>query len=75
MASVGWEHGLSFLSGLKDLWPVVCSFQNLNDMDDIVSQAGMWLLAVTLHHSCLKITKSFGINMKICALCASDMRL
>lgn len=44
-------------------------------MDDIVSQTGMWLLAVTLHHSCLKITKSFGINMKICALCASDMRL
>lgn len=47
MASLGWEHGLSFLSGLKDLWPVVCSFQNLNNMDDIVSQTGMWLLAVT----------------------------
>lgn len=26
-------------------------------MDDIFSQIGMWLLAVTLHHNCLKITK------------------
>lgn len=30
-----WGHGLSFLSVLKNLWPIVCSFQSPNDMDDI----------------------------------------
>lgn len=74
MASVGWEHGLSFLSGLKDLWPV-CSFQNLSDRGGSFPQTGVWLLAVTVHHSCLKMTKSFGINVKVCGLCASDTGL
>ena len=29
------QHGLSFLNGLKNLWPIVCSFQSPNDMGDI----------------------------------------
>ena len=43
-------------------------------MGDIFSQTGMWVLAVTLHHNNLKITQSFGTEMKMCDLCAQDVR-